>query len=286
MSNHTDKANNGPVLYIAATPIGNLGDISQRALDTLKSVDVIACEDTRVSKKLLSHFGISKTLISYHEHNAKEVRPKLLEKLSAGQSIALISDAGTPLISDPGYKLVDEALAQDIRVVPIPGASAVITALCAAGLPTNQFAFLGFLPTQRVHAVELLTQWKTAPATLVCFTTPGKVVANLQMVLEIFGECDVVLARELTKLHEEFIRGKASALLAELKDSAKLRGELVMLFRPCEQQGQEAAEAEKVDALLVDLLPHMPLKAAVDMVVRHTGQPKNQVYQRALALKG
>lgn len=275
-----------PALYVVATPIGNLQDTTFRAVDTLKAVDVIACEDTRVSRKLLNHYGIRKPLISYHEHNAKITRPKLLDMLAAGQSIALISDAGTPLISDPGYKLVVEARAAGARVIPIPGASSVMASLAGAGLPTDQFAFVGFFPTQRSHMLELLSLWRSMPVTLVCFTTPGKITANLEAITEVLGECDLSLGRELTKLHEEFITCKASELLAKLRVDNTLRGEIVLAFRACETTSDTQIATDQMDALLTDLLPHMPLKAAVDVVVRHSGQPKNQVYQRALELKG
>lgn len=284
-TNQASKQKTGH-LYIVATPIGNLGDITRRAIETLGQVDVIACEDTRVSKKLLNHFGIKVPLLSYHEHNAALMRPKLLDKLQAGQSIALISDAGTPLISDPGYKLVSQAREAGFDVVPIVGASAVMAGLMAAGLPTDQFAFIGFLPMQRSHALELLAAWRTSSATLVCFTTPGKVVGNLELMLEVFGECEVVIGRELTKLHEEFIRGKASEMKAQLAASETLRGEMVMTFRACAAVSDQQVSAAKTDDLLKDLLAHMPLKAVVDVVVKHTNQPKNQIYQRALELKG
>ena len=272
-------------LYIVATPIGNLGDMSARGIEVLKAVEVIACEDTRVSKKLLNHFGIKGTLLSYHEHNAAAMRPKLMDRLLAGESVALISDAGTPLISDPGYKLVSEVQAAGITVIPVPGASAVMASLMACGLPTDQFAFLGFLPNQQSHILALLANWQSVPATLVCFTTPGKVAAHLAAVVEVFGACDVAIGRELTKLHEEFIRGNASELLKTLAERDDLRGEMVMAFRACEVASTDQLSAQKMDDLLHDLLTHMPLKAAVDVVVRHTGQPKNQVYQRALELR-
>lgn len=283
--NHTSKATIRPALYIVATPIGNLSDISSRALDTLRSVAHIACEDTRVSKKLLGHFGISAPLISYHEHNAKQTRPKLLEMLTAGESIALISDAGTPLISDPGYKLVEEAAARGIPVVPIPGACSPVAALMGAGLPTNQFAFLGFLPTTEGQAVELLTPWKYSDATLITFTTASKCLKNLAVINEVFEDADIVLARELTKLYEEFIRGTIDDVIAELNGRSELRGEMVLLIKPKFSEDSSAAD-EKNKALLKDLLTHMPLKAAVDIVVKHTSEPKNKIYQMALEVKG
>lgn len=293
MNHSIDKANNGPAqpladtscLYIVATPIGNLQDITIRAAQTLKAVDIIACEDTRVSKKMLSHMGVHTPLYSYHEHNAQQVRPKLLAKLAAGESVALISDAGTPLISDPGYKLVLDAIAQGIRVVPIVGASSVMAVLMAAGLPTDQFAFIGFFPTQRSHAIELLTPWRSMDATIICFSTPSKLATNLKQIIEVFGECDVAIGREMTKLYEEFIRGKASEILATLNSEHNLRGELVLAFRCCNTTTQEALKATHAEALLADLIAHMPLKVAVEIVVKHTGQPRNYIYQRALALK-
>ena len=278
-----NHAENGAALYIVATPIGHLGDVTARALETLKTAGSIACEDTRVSKKLLNHFGIKTPLTTYHEHNAVQQRPKLLEKLEQGESVALISDAGTPLISDPGYKLVLEALERGIRIVPIPGASSVITSLMAAGLPTDQFAFLGFLPTKSSQLQELLAPWKDVPATMVCFSTPHKIIAHLNGIMDIVGECDVVIARELTKLHEEYIRGPIGEVTKRLTAGDKLKGETVLAFRASVTTSQDDDGA--MDEWLAALLEHMPVKSAVDFAVKHMGSSKNEIYQRALELK-
>lgn len=282
-NNKENHDGGGAALYIVATPIGNLGDVTTRALETMKAASTIACEDTRVSKKLLSHFGIKTPLTTYHEHNAIKQRPKLLEALERGESVALISDAGTPLISDPGYKLVEEALERGIRVVPIPGASAVITSLMAAGLPTDQFAFLGFLPTKTTALQELLAPWKSMPATMVCFSTPHKITAHLHGIMDIFGECDVVVARELTKLHEEFIRGPIGEVSHKLAEGDKLKGEIVLAFRTNRSDVED--EVEDFDEWLSALLEHMPVKSAVEFAVKHMGSSKNEIYQRALELK-
>lgn len=278
------KATIGPALYIVATPIGNLGDISPRALDILKHVNCIACEDTRVSKKLLNHYGISTPLLSYHEHNAAQMRPKLLDMLGS-QSVALISDAGTPLISDPGYKLVSSAAQQGVKVIPVPGACSPITALAASGLPTDQFAFLGFLPTSQSQAAAMLMPWQAVDATFLCFTTASKCQKHIAAIMEVFGECDVVIARELTKMHEEFIRTEASQMLAKLESGHELRGEIVLAFKAKLVKKANDIEDAHITALLADMMQHMPLKAAVDMVIKHSGQPRNKIYPLALEIK-
>src|SRR5271170_5453768 len=205
-------------LYIVATPIGNLEDITLRALRVLKEADLIACEDTRQTHKLLSHFGISKPTTSYHEHNEAARTAELVEKLAAGLNIALVSDAGTPLLSDPGYRLVNAAIAAHAIVVPIPGPAAAITALAGAGLATDAFRFCGFLPPKSSHRRRLLEELRSESCTLIFYETPHRILDALEDVAAVMADRRVVLARELTKLHEEFLRGTAAELRAKLDE--------------------------------------------------------------------
>ncbi|HYB05823.1 MAG TPA: 16S rRNA (cytidine(1402)-2'-O)-methyltransferase, partial [Methyloceanibacter sp.] len=221
-----------PRLYLVATPIGNLSDISLRALAVLARADMIAAEDTRHSRKLLSHFGIRGELIPYHEHNAAKERPRLLARIRAGFSVALISDAGTPLISDPGYKLVREALEAGLHVTSVPGASAALAALTNAGLPTDTFLFAGFLPAKAGPRRKRLEELKLVPATLVFFETASRLNATLADVAQVFGAREAAIAKELTKLHESITRGTAAELAAQIELSQELKGEFVVLVGP------------------------------------------------------
>jgi 16S rRNA (cytidine1402-2'-O)-methyltransferase len=217
-------------LSIVATPIGNLEDITQRALRVLREADLIACEDTRHTRKLLNHFAITTATISYHEHNEKERAEELCEALESGKNIALVSDAGTPLISDPGFRIVQAAVDRGISVVPIPGASAVITALSVSGLPTDQFLFAGFLPARTGARRAKLNELRTVAGTLVFYETPHRIKATLQEALEVLGNREAVIAREVTKLHEEFARGSLSQLIERLSSSEAPRGEMVLII--------------------------------------------------------
>jgi 16S rRNA (cytidine1402-2'-O)-methyltransferase len=269
-------------LYLVATPIGNLRDITLRAVETLAGVDLIACEDTRVSRRLLDHFGIATPLVSYHEHNAAAMRPRLLARLGAGAAVALISDAGTPLISDPGYKLVRAARAAGHAVVPVPGASAVLAALIASGLPTDRFFFEGFLPAKAAARRSRIDVLARIPATLVLFETGARLAAALADLAAGLGGRTAAVCRELTKLHEEVRCGALPALAAHYADGAPVRGEIVLVIGPPEEAA--AGSAEDADALLRDALARMSLKQAVGEVAAATGQPRRAVYQRALAL--
>ncbi len=271
-------------LYIVATPIGNLEDITLRALRVLKEVELIAAEDTRHSRKLLSHFGISRPLTSYFDHN-KEIKGNyLLEKLAEGASVALISDAGTPCISDPGYQLVRDAVAAGVRVVPIPGPSAAITALAASGLPTDRFAFEGFLPNRQGKRRDRLSLLRDERGVLIFYESPNRLVAALEDMTEILGEREAVVARELTKIYEEFVRGPLSRV-AEKFRGEKVRGEVVILVAPAAEQGGN--EGVSVSALLHGLLAtgDISLKDAVKRVALETGQPRGEVYDEALRVK-
>jgi len=271
-------------LFIVATPIGNLTDISQRAIDTLSTVDLIAAEDTRHSQRLLSHLGLKKKMLSLHEHNERERRGQIVEILQQGQSVALISDAGTPLISDPGYPLVNAVIEAGFRVCPIPGPSSIITALCAAGLPTDQFSFHGFLSQKNTERRSRLEHISTLQGTQILLESTHRIVRLLEQVDSVMPAADIVLAKELTKRHENFIRGKASSCLSELTDHPELqKGEFVVLISALQEvdPSQQDQEAER---LLTILLKEMPLKKAVKLAVEISGQKKNVLYQRALEL--
>jgi len=217
-------------LYLVATPIGNLADITNRALQVLRDVDLIACEDTRHTRKLLNHFAITTATISYHEHNEQERAAKLCEVLESGKNVALVSDAGTPLVSDPGFRVVQAAVDRGISVVPIPGASAVITALSVSGLPTDQFLFAGFLPARTGARRAKLDELRTVAGSLVFYEAPHRIKATLQDAREVLGNREAVIAREVTKLHEEFARGSLSQLIEQLSNSQVSRGEMVLII--------------------------------------------------------
>jgi len=273
------------VLYIVATPIGNLDDISLRAIATLKAVDLIAAEDTRHSKYLLHHLGIETPMISCHEHNEKSRIETLLEKLAAGSNIALISDAGTPLISDPGYRLVLAARQAGIRVSPIPGANSAIAALSAAGLPTQNFYFCGFLSSRSKERGLQLQTLREIPATLVLFESSHRIERLLQQLAEVFAEKQCVIAKELTKLHENFMRGSAAELLTRLTDDSVLtKGEFVVLIDNSDDAASKQLNADDVEILKV-LLEEVSVKIAVKIAMRLTGKKKNELYQQALQLR-
>jgi 16S rRNA (cytidine1402-2'-O)-methyltransferase len=220
-------------LYIVSTPIGNLGDITMRALETLKNADAIACEDTRVTAKLLSHYGIKKSLIVYNDHSAPDIRHKIVKRVYEGENIALVSDAGTPLISDPGYKLVVEAKNMGVKVVPIPGVSSPITALSAAGLPTDRFFFAGFIPDKKSDFEKILQDIKGIKSTSIFFIRGSKIAKRLEEIETILGDVNIVIARELTKKFEEFIEGNVTYLKQYLHEK-EILGEVVLLISPVE----------------------------------------------------
>jgi 16S rRNA (cytidine1402-2'-O)-methyltransferase len=271
-----------PGLYVVATPIGNLGDITLRALQTLAGADLIACEDTRVTRKLLDRYAIATPLTPYHEHNAAKARPGLLRRLSEGAAIALVSDAGTPLISDPGYKLVRAAQDAGHLVTALPGASAVLTGLTVAGLPTDQFFFAGFLPPKAAARRTRIAELAAIPATLVLFESGPRIAATLSdLAAGLGGEREAALCRELTKLHEEIKRGDL-ARLAQAYDGEEPRGEIVVVIAP--PQAAAPMSAAEAEGLLRDALARLSLKDAVSQIAQVTGRPRREVYQRALAL--
>ena len=271
-----------PGLYIVATPIGNLADVSLRALATLAAADVVACEDTRVTAVLLRHYSIAAPLLAYHDHNAARQRPKLLAALAEGKAVALVSDAGTPLVSDPGYKLVVEARAAGHAVVPIPGASAVLAGLVASGLPTDAFLFAGFLPPKSAARRTRLSELAAVPATLVFFESGPRLAASLADMAEMFGDRDGVVARELTKTFETIRGGTLAELAAAYGEDGAPKGEIVVLVGP---PGADAPSVEDADRLLATLLEVKPLSEAVAEAASLTGLKRRDLYKRALALK-
>lgn len=270
-----------PGLYLVATPIGNLADITLRALATLARADVIYCEDTRHSRTLVAHYGINRTLRPYHEHNAEEQRPRILADLARGARIALISDAGTPLVSDPGYKLVRDCISAGHTVVAIPGASAVMTSICVAGLPTDTFLFAGFLPPRSGARQTRIAELAAVPATLIFFEAPTRLAETLTDLAATLGSRPAAVARELTKLHEDIQRGPLSELAAHF-ESAPPKGEIVILVGP---PGNDAASDETIMSALESALAHMSLRDAAKAVAERLSAPKARVYDLGLKMK-
>jgi 16S rRNA (cytidine1402-2'-O)-methyltransferase len=277
---------NRGVLYVVATPIGNLLDISARALDVLRTVALIAAEDTRHSKRLLAHYGIGTPLQAVHEHNERDITEKLLRRLTGGDDIALVSDAGTPLISDPGFYLVRAAHQALLRVVPVPGPSALIAALSVAGLPTDRFLFEGFLPSKQAARRQRLQALATAPATLVFYESSHRICASLRDMADCLGETrEATVARELTKTFETIMHDALGGLVERIEsDADQQKGEFVVLV-----QGAPARERSEIDAeavhMLEVLLSELPLKQAAGLVAKVTGLSKNVLYEEGLKIK-
>ena len=269
-------------LYLVATPIGNLGDITLRALETIAAADVLACEDTRVTRVLLDRYGIRQRPIAYHEHNAAEAGPRLIAALEAGRSVALVSDAGTPLVSDPGFRLVEQAQAAGIRVVPIPGPSAVLAALTASGLPSDAFLFAGFLPVKDGQRRTRLGELAAVPATLVFFESPRRVAETLAAMAEVYDDRRAAIGRELTKTFEEMRTGTLAELAAHYAEAATPKGEIVICVGP---PAQKSDAPDDVDRLLTSLAAEMPASKAAAEAAKMTGQPKQALYRRLLELK-
>ncbi|CAA6802187.1 MAG: rRNA small subunit methyltransferase I [uncultured Thiotrichaceae bacterium] len=275
-------------LYCVATPIGNLGDITERAVSVLRSVDVIYAEDTRVTRKLLTHLGIQKSLHSLHQHNEAARVEAIFSAITAGQSIALVSDAGTPLISDPGYYLVGALVSQGINVIPVPGVSALITALSAAGLPTDRFAFEGFLSAKGSTRRKAMEALKSATSTLVFYESSHRIKDFLIDLQEIFGaQREIVIARELTKLYEHFYRGSVSDLLTQLEGDENMRkGEFVVMVAGVGKTGEESEQTALDTARLLEILvDELPVKQAATIAAKLTGQAKNSLYRQAMEIK-
>ena len=271
-----------PGLYLVATPIGNLGDITLRALETLAGVDIIACEDTRITRRLTERYAIAAQLKPYHEHNAALARPKILERLAQGASIALVSDAGTPLISDPGFKLVREVCAAGHQVIALPGPSSVLAALSVAALPTDRFFFEGFLPPKETARRARLMELARLEATLVMFESGNRVQDTLRDLADIMGARDAAICREMTKMHEEIARGPL-AELAQSADTLETRGEFVLVIGPS-AKGAQAMTSDALDDLLRASLRRDSVKDAVAHAVELSGRPRREIYARALEL--
>jgi 16S rRNA (cytidine1402-2'-O)-methyltransferase len=273
-------------LYVVGTPIGNLEDITLRAIRTLKEVDLIACEDTRRTQQLLNHYSIQTPTLSYHEHNELTRAPELIIQLEQGSHIALVSDAGMPVISDPGYRLVHLAIRHNIPVIPVPGASAFLAALAAAGLPVDKFRFLGFLPSRKSQRRKALGELKGATKTLVFYEAPHRVVEALQDVCDVLGDVPLVVAREVTKLHEEFLRGTASEMVARLKRKP-LKGEMTVLMAPQLTPASPASAGSSMIAAIEQVMAAEGLgeRAALKAVARHQGISKSEAYRQLQAEK-
>lgn len=271
-----------PGLHVVATPIGNLGDISFRALATLAAADAIIAEDTRVTRKLLAHYGIATPLVAYHEHNAAVMRPHLVARLEAGAALALVSDAGTPLVSDPGFKLVADAVERHIQVTSVPGASAVLAALVVAGLPTDRFFFEGFLPQKSVARRTRIAELAQIPGTLVFFESPRRLAEALGDLYTVLGDREAAIARELTKHFETVRRGTLATLAAQLASEEPPKGEIVLLVGP--PGDENIIDDADIDARLEAALRNHSVKDAAALVAAETGQPRRKVYARAIEL--
>ena len=269
-------------LYLVATPIGNLGDVTLRALAVLRGVDRILCEDSRVTARLLARYDIAAPLELYHDHNAERVRPAILAALRRGESVALVSDAGTPLVSDPGYKLVRAAIAEDLPVTALPGPSAALTALILSGLPPDVFLFGGFLPPRRGARRRALAGWSSLAATLVFFEGAPRLAESLEDMAELLGNRPAAVARELTKLHEEIRRGRLTDLATHYRDTGPPRGEVVIVVGPPEPA---APDHIAVDDRLRAVLAESGVRDATARVAAETGLPRSQLYRRALAIR-
>lgn len=274
-----------PALYLVATPIGNLSDITLRALETLAGADVLACEDTRVTRVLLDRYGIVNRPYAYHEHNANEAGPKLMAALEAGKSVALVSDAGTPLVSDPGYRLGQLAIEAGYRVVPIPGPSAPLAALVGSGLPNEAFLFAGFLPSKDKARRDRLAELAAVPSTLIFFESPHRIAATVEAARDVLGPTRrASVCRELTKTFEEFRRGTLEELHGYYDGSGPVKGEIVFVIAP--PDAPEAPDADDVDALLLKLIADMPTGKAATEAAKQTGLNRKDLYDRLLELKG
>lgn len=271
----------GPGLYLVATPIGNLGDITLRALDVLAACDMVICEDTRVTGKLLRHFGLKKPMLVYNDHSGEAARAAIFEAIGSGKICALVSDAGTPLISDPGFKLARTCLQKGLHVTSLPGANAVLPALHLSGATSDAFCFAGFLPPKSDARRKALRQWADVPATLILFESAPRLLKSLKDMQAVLGDREAAICRELTKLYEEARRGRLSALIEHYEAKGPPKGEIVIVL---ERPEARAADEAAVDRMLAAALKTMRTKEAADHVAKRTGKPKKILYARALEL--
>lgn len=277
----SDSSKSPGTLFVVATPIGNMGDISLRAIETLKSVDAVICEDSRVSGGLLNRLGFKKPLVPYHDHNADQMRPRLLERLAAGEKLALISDAGTPLVSDPGCKLVREAVAAGMDVTALPGPSALLTALVLSGLPSDRFLFAGFLPSKQGQRRQVIAELASVPATLIFYESPHRLAESLADLSAGLGDRCAAVARELTKLFEEVRRGSLSDLARDYNQQPEPKGEIVLVIGPPQELHNDL---NRLETLLRTALETMSIRDAAESVARATGLSRREVYNRALEM--
>jgi len=282
MSNLCNKTGD---LYVVTTPIGNMEDITIRALKTLGQVDLVAAEDTRHTGRLLAHHDIKNNLISYHEHNEEARTPMLIHRLKAGSSVALVTNAGTPAVSDPGYRLVKAAIANHIRVIPIPGVSALITAISAAGLPTDSFIFIGFPAKKKTKRLKQLQDLADEKKTLIFYENPGRILAFMEELADVMGDRYGVLCREMTKLHEEFLRGRLSELIDSLFHRPSVKGECTLIVKGCEEKKEVSKDV--IRAGLIEALDKKggKISEVSRIVAQKYGLSKNKVYEEALKLK-
>lgn len=281
-NSHIDETG---ALYVVATPIGNRDDITIRALNILGQVDLVAAEDTRHTGRLLAHHNIKCRMISFHEHNERERTPDLINRLKAGSSVALVSNAGTPSVSDPGYRLVKEAIDSDIRVIPIPGVSAAITALCVAGIPTDSFVFVGFPAKKKARRLNQLNDLAGEHRTIVFYESPRRISTFLEEIIDIMGDRYGVLAREMTKLHEEFIRGSLSEILSSLNARPAIKGECTLLVTGCEENKEVSLKTVRTEIIKALEKKENRLSEIAKAVAEKHGLSKNKVYDEALKLK-
>ena len=271
-------------LYVVSTPIGNLEDITLRAINVLKSVDLIACEDTRTTKKLLNHYEIKNKLTSYHEHNETKKSQEIIEIINEGNDVALVSDAGTPSVSDPGYKLINIATKNDVQVIPVPGVSAVLSALTVSGLATDNFTFVGFLPKTKVKIITFLEKIKDHSSTIVLFESPKRVVKTLNLILDVFGDRKASLSREITKMYEETIRGNISEIVDNLATRENIRGEITLVVEGNYQEDNKINVDEIKNKLIVLKKEGFTLKESVSLLSENDIYPKKTVYSTALEI--
>lgn len=272
-------------LYVVTTPIGNMEDITLRALKTLGQVDLVAAEDTRHTGRLLAYHDIKNNLISYHEHNEEARTPVLIHRLKTGSSVALVTNAGTPAVSDPGYRLVKAAIANDIRVIPIPGVSAVITAISAAGLPTDSFIFSGFPARKKSKRIEQLKALAKENRTLIFYESPGRILTLMEEIINVMGDRYCVLCREMTKLHEEFLRGILSEIMNILRERPAVKGECTLLVKGCEENNEVSPDVVRAELIKGLAENGSKLSEVSKTIAQKYGLPKNKVYEAALKLK-
>jgi len=282
MSNLCNKTGD---LYVVTTPIGNMKDITIRALHTLGQVDLVAAEDTRHTGRLLAYHDIKNNLISYHEHNEESRTPVLIHRLKTGSSVALVTNAGTPAVSDPGYRLVKAAIANDIRVIPIPGVSAVITAISAAGLPTDSFIFAGFPARKKSKRIEQLKALADENRTLIFYESPGRILSLMEEIMRVMGNRYCVLCREMTKLHEEFLRGILSEIMDALRERPAVKGECTLLVKGCEENNEVSLDIVRTELIKGLAENGSKLSEVSRTVAQKYGLPKNKVYEAALKIK-